>query len=241
MATIVVPFLFVKKLSELGHTIFRAQSFYLGINNQIMNKIILASIVSVGLLAFNFAAKKRSEQSAKSIKWEGNLEKRLANRVAAVKKAIAANSSYNAQLAFLIDMKIPSGKNRFFIYDLKADQIIDQGLVAHGSGSETGLDGQLQFSNENQSYCTALGTYSIGRSYCGKFGKAYKLHGLDTSNSNAYERCIVLHPFKTMPYDEQAAPICNSQGCPMVNRLYFERIEKIIDGSEKSVLLDIYY
>lgn len=206
-----------------------------------MNKIVLASIVSMGLLAFNFAAKKRSEGLARTTKPEGELEKRLLNHVANVRQKIGENKSYNTNVAFFIDMKIHSGKNRFFIYDLKANKIIDQGLVAHGSGSETGVQGKLKFSNVSQSLCTSLGKYEIGESYNGQFGKAYKLRGLDASNSNAYARNIVLHHYSRMSYEEQQQPVCNSYGCPMVNEKYFDRIEKIIDGSDKGILLDIYY
>ena len=138
-------------------------------------------------------------------------------------------------------MKIKSGKNRFFIYNLKENKITDQGLVAHGSGSETGIQNQLKFSNVPNSNASSLGKYSIGNHYYGKFGKAYKLYGLDKTNSKAFERFIVLHYFSKVPYEEQLNPICNSLGCPMVNEKYFNRIEKLVDASDKKILLNIYY
>lgn len=138
-------------------------------------------------------------------------------------------------------MKIHSGKNRFFVYDLKKEAIVDQGLVAHGSGSETEIQGKLKFSNTNNSLATSLGKYYIGNSYVGKFGKAYRLYGLDKTNSNAFERAVVLHKYSDVPYEEQADYICNSYGCPMVNSNYFKRIESIIDNSKTSILLVIYY
>jgi len=144
-------------------------------------------------------------------------------------------------LAFLVDMKIMSGCNRFFIYDFNKSRVIDQGLVAHGCGSETGVENQLKFSNIDNSLATSLGKYSIGESYYGQFGKAYKLHGLDKSNNNAFTRNIVLHKYSKIPYEEQFNPICNSYGCPMVNEIYFKRIEKILDNSKKDIILEIYY
>ena len=86
-----------------------------------------------------------------------------------------------------------------------------------------------------------LGKYSIGSHYKGKFGKAYKLYGLDKTNSNAFNRSIVLHKYSAVPYEEQDATICHSFGCPMVNVKYFERIEKIIDNSKTNIILSIYY
>jgi hypothetical protein len=86
-----------------------------------------------------------------------------------------------------------------------------------------------------------LGKYSIGNYYEGKFGKAYKLYGLDETNSNALTRNIVLHKYYDVPYEEQVNNICNSYGCPMVNKKFYTRLEKIIDNSKKSIVLNIYY
>jgi hypothetical protein len=86
-----------------------------------------------------------------------------------------------------------------------------------------------------------LGKYSIGKDYVGRFGKAYKLYGLDVTNSNAFARSIVLHKYDKVPYEEQDKAIVHSLGCPMVNELYYNRIEKIIDNSKRNIILDIYY
>lgn len=168
-------------------------------------------------------------------------DKRIKQHAESIKDFLKNNSDYNSEIVFLVDMKIRSGKNRFFIYDLNKSEVTDQGLVAHGCGSETGIENQLKFSNINNSLATSLGKYSIGESYQGQFGKAYKLYGLDKSNSNAFLRNIVLHKYSKMPYEEQESPVCNSYGCPMVNETYFKRIEKILDNSKKKILLEIYY
>jgi len=170
-----------------------------------------------------------------------NSEERLKKQVACVNKIINTNAHYNDKVAFFIDMRIASSKNRFFVYDLKNNTIIDQGLVAHGSGSETEIPDQLKFSNINNSFATSLGSYSIGHSYMGKFEKAYKLYGLDKTNNNAFDRNIVLHHYHDVPYEEQEGNICNSLGCPMVNKKFFSRIEKVIDNSETNIILNIYY
>lgn len=138
-------------------------------------------------------------------------------------------------------MKIHSGKNRFFVYDLKSNAILDQGLVAHGSGSEIATKDELLFSNTPDSNCTSLGNYTIENSYFGKFGKAYKLIGLDKTNNNAFSRNIVLHKYSLMPYNEQNFRIINSLGCPMVNEKFYKRLEKIIDNSKSKIILKIYY
>lgn len=158
-----------------------------------------------------------------------------------VKAVMAQNNVYNAKIAFLIDMKIKSGKNRFFVYDLENEKILEQGLVANGAGSETTVRGNLKFSNEPDSKCTSLGNYAIGKAYKGMFGKAYKLSGLNESNSNAEKRAIVLHSYSAVPNEEQDYYISNSKGCPMVSEAFFKKLEKIIDTSKSKIILKIYY
>lgn len=162
-------------------------------------------------------------------------------QLAEVKAAIAKSNAYSSKIAFFIDMKIKSGKNRFFVYDLENEKIIEQGLVANGSGSETNLRGELKFSNEPNSKCTSLGSYAIGKAYRGMFGKSYRLSGLNETNSNAEKRAIVLHPYSAVPNEEQDYYIYNSQGCPMVSEAFFKKLEKIIDGSKSKIILNIYY
>ncbi|KRB55588.1 murein L,D-transpeptidase catalytic domain-containing protein [Flavobacterium sp. Root186] len=167
---------------------------------------------------------------------------RLNEHVSEVKSFTASNHGYSRKIAFLVDMKIKSGKNRFFVYDLENERIIDQGLVAHGSGSETGIKGDiLQFSNAPNSNCTSLGRYSIEKSYKGVFGKAFRLAGLDQTNNNALKRAIVLHCYKEVPDEEKEYYIINSHGCPMVSEVFFKRLEKIIDSSDSKIMLSVYY
>jgi hypothetical protein len=207
-----------------------------------MKKVFLVFLfLLLVCFSYNLLSKGLNKANSKAIASIEIKEKRLKEHAESLKNLIKKNSDYNSEVVFLVDMKIMSGKNRFFIYDLNKNEVIDQGLVAHGCGSETGIDNQLKFSNTNNSLATSLGKYSIGESYQGQFGKAYKLYGLDKSNSNAYSRNIVLHKYSKMPYEEQSLPVCNSYGCPMVNETYFKRIEKVLDDSKKKILLDIYY
>ncbi len=168
-------------------------------------------------------------------------EARLTQQLDEVKALLKNRAGYNDKIVFLVDMKIKSGYNRFFVYDIANNKILDKGLVANGSGSETAVKGDLKFSNEPNSKCTSLGRYSIGKSYKGMFGKAYKLSGLDETNSNAAKRAVVLHSYSAVPNDEQEYYISNSQGCPMVSEVFFKRLEKIIDSSKSNIILHIFY
>ncbi|RVT72313.1 hypothetical protein EOD40_16070 [Flavobacterium sufflavum] len=204
-----------------------------------MKRVILG-MLTIGLLcSFGFISKNDKTASSIIRLLNTTIEERIAEQVAGIKELLKTNPKFNDEIAFLLDMRIMSGKNRFFVYDLKNDRIIDQGLVAHGIGS--GLYGELKFSNENYSYCTSLGKYYIGKSYTGEYGKSYRLHGFEETNSNAFSRSIVLHKYEKVPYEEQNNIICNSLGCPMVNETYYKRIEKLIDASKGNIILDIYY
>jgi hypothetical protein len=148
---------------------------------------------------------------------------------------------YNSQHCFFIDMRIASGKKRFFVYNLKKDSVEAAGLVTHGSGSDKG-NNDLYFSNVSNSNCTSLGKYKIGNSYNGKFGLAFKLHGLDRTNSKAFERFVVLHAHSCVPDDEVSPlPICESWGCPTVSPTFLTAIKKYIDHADKPIVLWIYY
>jgi hypothetical protein len=208
-----------------------------------MRKIIFI-LIPIGILLSSFKKELKSssgENPSKILSVTSLTEQRLSERVTIIKEFITKNPKYNNELAFFIDMRVMSGKNRFIVYDLKNDVIVDQGLVAHGIGSETENKPELKFSNVNSSFCTALGKYSIGSDYVGKYGKAYKLYGLDPTNSNAFARSIVLHKYDQVPYEEQENTICHSLGCPMVNAIYYDRIQKLIDNSKRNIILDIYY
>jgi hypothetical protein len=167
---------------------------------------------------------------------------RLTEHVNEIKSFTASNRKYSNKIAFLVDMKIKSGRNRFFVYDLENNQILDQGLVAHGKGSETGIKGDiLQFSNSPESNCTSLGRYSVEKPYKGIFGKAFRLAGLDETNNNAMKRAIVLHSYKEVPSDEKEYYIINSHGCPMVSQEFLTRLSKYIESTNSKILLSVYY
>jgi len=163
------------------------------------------------------------------------------NEKASKVKDYVKDQGYNTQYCFFIDMRIPSGKNRFFVYNLENDFIEIAGLVAHGRGSDNGSDG-LFFSNEPNSYCTSLGKYRMGKPYSGSFGLSYKLYGLDKTNNKAFNRSVVLHSYCGVPNKEvYPEPICKSEGCPVVSPAFITQLKPYLDNSDKPILLWIYY
>ena len=157
---------------------------------------------------------------------------KIESKGAAAKKFAIANK-FNTQFCFLIDMSVSSGRKRFFIYDLQKNSILASGLVTNGRRG--------MYSNEIGSNCTSQGKYKVGKPYKGTFGLAYKLYGLESTNSNAYARFVVLHSMICVPeFEIGALPICESNGCPTVSPGFLKTLAKYIDASSKPVLLWIY-
>jgi hypothetical protein len=154
--------------------------------------------------------------------------------------AFAAKNAYSTKYCFLIDMSIASGSNRFFVFDMEKNSIILSGLVAHGSCNETFLS-RPRFSNQPKCGCSSLGKYKVGEFYHGKYGKSYRLYGLDNTNDNAYKRAVVIHAYDCVP-DKEIYPmvLCNSEGCAMVSYNFFDKLSRIINSSDKPILLWVY-
>ncbi|HKZ66927.1 MAG TPA: murein L,D-transpeptidase catalytic domain family protein [Chitinophagaceae bacterium] len=158
---------------------------------------------------------------------------------AANAKLFVKQKEYNDAICFFVDMSLPSGQKRFFIYNLKKDTLNNSGLVTHGRCNQYWLEGR-KYGNTIGCGCSSLGKYKIGNSYNGRFGLAYKLHGLDKTNDKAFERFVVLHSHECVPETEVKDNICQSDGCPTVSPGFLQYLKPLINESKKPVLLWIY-
>jgi L,D-transpeptidase catalytic domain len=162
------------------------------------------------------------------------LKKKSVDAVSFVKK-----NGYNESVCFLIDMTLPSGQERFFVYNMAKDTIQKSGLVTHGRCNEMWLE-ERKYSNVPGCGCTSLGKYKVGYAYNGTFGLAYKLYGLDKTNDNAFKRYVVLHAHDCVPESEVQDEICQSDGCPTVSPNFLQELKPVIKGSSKPILLWIF-
>jgi hypothetical protein len=160
----------------------------------------------------------------------------LANKI----NAYAAQNGYSTKYCFLVDMSLASGRKRFFVYDLEDNSIVFSGLAAHGSCNETFLS-RPRFSNASNCGCSSLGKYKVGEFYRGQYGKSFRLYGLDNSNSNAFKRAVVIHGYDCVP-DQEIYPrvLCNSLGCVMVSYHFFDKLTRVIQKSDKPIVLWVY-
>ena len=148
-------------------------------------------------------------------------------------------NEYNQSVCFFIDMTLPSGQNRFFVYNIERNSIQTSGLVTHGRCNQMWLEGR-KYSNEPGCGCSSLGKYKIGHSYNGKCGLAYKLYGLDKTNNNAFKRFVVLHSHECVPENEIQDEICQSDGCPTVSPQFLQQLKPLINQSSRPILLWIF-
>ena len=162
-------------------------------------------------------------------------------------------NGYSTEYCFLTDFSKPSGIKRFYIYSFKDNKIIDKSLCAHGLGKCDNVFETIYknfkttfkptFSNEKGSCYSCLGKFKVGelksmsKPY---FKEGYQLHGLDSTNSNAKDRSILIHRgnlgFETFPLP--CLPV--SKGCFAVSNSMMEHIKDIKKQSDKPILLYAY-
>jgi len=141
-----------------------------------------------------------------------------------------------------VDFSKPQGVDRFCIYDFKQNKIISKSLCANGRGVENNIFNKT-FSNKPGSNYSSLGKYKTGdlRQMSNPFFKeGYTVYGLDSTNSNAYERAILIHkgnpPFETFPFP--CMPV--SKGCFAVSSKMMKKIGAIKNKTKKPILLYAY-
>lgn len=153
-------------------------------------------------------------------------------------------NNYNEDYYFMVDLNIHSGKNRFFIYDFKAEKIIDKNLVTHGSCDQFEENlrkfEKVKFDNRIDSHCSMKGKFRIGNRDYSSWGinVKYWLHGLEETNKSAVERVVVLHSWNAVKNEEiypKYSPL--SWGCPAVSNEFMRKIDERLQKTSKPVLL----
>ena len=114
-----------------------------------------------------------------------------------------------------------SGEERFFIYNVRNNKYEYSGLVQHGNGKGN-TAGKPKFSNVIGSNCSSLGLYKItskDKMHSWPGAPCFRMVGLDSTNSNAIARGILIHPSLTrtlMPFEIWGLDLpltWESQGC----------------------------
>ncbi len=149
---------------------------------------------------------------------------------------------YNTQIAIFVDLSLHSGRNRFVVWDFEKEQPLLVCPVSHGSGSPKPhkRTAYAELSNEEGSHLSSVGRALVAERYEGRYGIAYRLDGLDASNSNLRPRCVVLHSWQyTTSFPIFPLPTVGSFGCPVISRKMMMRLDKIL-CSHNNVVIDIF-
>jgi hypothetical protein len=144
------------------------------------------------------------------------------------------NNIRNKKYVTFIDFNYHSSQQRMWVINMQ-DGSYRSFWVSHGVGSDPEGDGYAQsFSNVPNSKASSIGFYTTGSLYNGSNGTSMYLHGLQKTNSNAYERAVVMHGAEYV----QPGQVAMSWGCPAINHQY---IPELLPVLKEGTVLYIYY
>lgn len=160
----------------------------------------------------------------------GNIVPEVPLRRALAYYDVYYNQIRNKNYVTVVDFTKKNTQKRMFLIDMKTGKVSTY-LVAHGKGSDPSHTGMAtKFSNTAGSNMSSLGLYVTGSQYSGAHGKSLRLNGMESTNSNALSRAIVIHG--AWYVDPQYSPIGRSNGCPAVEERYISSIvDRLKDGS----------
>ncbi len=145
--------------------------------------------------------------------------------------AFAKKNKLDTTICIMVDMSLPSGKNRLFVYDFQQKKTLIAGMCAHGVGGSSTVQKPV-FSNKVGSNCTSLGKYKVKNRAYSNWGINihYKMYGLEQSNSNAFKRIVVLHSYTPVPNYEIYPHILfgQSAGCPVIADDQMKQIDRLL-------------
>lgn len=146
----------------------------------------------------------------------------------------------NTRYAFFTDYGIPSGKPRFFVWDFKKDRVIYKTHAMHGPGQGS-TDEKPVFSNRMGSNCSSLGKFEVTREHGATLKRAMRLKGLERCNSNAYDRCLMIHGayWVDMHTRHRYIPLNDVAclGCVTLTTSGSARVRKIVMSEDDPILL----
>lgn len=170
-----------------------------------------------------------------------SLVSRVSERAEALRE-FCRKEGYNTNVALFVDLSRHSGRRRFIAWDMVRNAPVFLCPVSHGSGAQKShvRSAYARISNEDGSHLSSLGRALVAERYMGRYGVAYRLDGLDASNSNLRPRCVVLHGWEhTTSYPIYPIPTVGSFGCPVLSRKMMRRVDELLQNEDR-VVIEIY-
>lgn len=149
---------------------------------------------------------------------------------------------YNCQVALFVDLSRHSGRRRFVVWDFEASRPLLMCPVSHGSGAQRShvRSAYARVSNEDGSHLSSVGRALVAERYEGRYGVAYRLDGLDATNSNIRSRCVVLHGWRyTTSLPIWPFATVGSFGCPVLSQRNMRRVDELLRNA-RNVIIDIF-
>ncbi len=99
----------------------------------------------------------------------------------------------NPDFVTIVDFTPRSDKYRLFVIDMKSG-LVERFHTSHGVGSDKNADGFAErFSNVPNSGASSLGFARTTDTFVGHYGRAVRMDGLSSTNSNIRERAVIYH------------------------------------------------
>lgn len=159
-------------------------------------------------------------------------------------KKYCQRNGYSQNYCVLLDYSIPSGSPRLFVWSFAKGKVIYKGYAMHGPGRGSTAKKPV-FSNDFGSHCSCLGRFEITRQHGLRNKSGYYLKGLDSSNSNARDRGIMIHPSTHVDRNiwREYIPLHSKSclGCVTVSCKDMAYVSNIMRDEEKNLLLWAYY
>lgn len=190
-------------------------------------------VFSVFSFAFSFGEVSNSEAFNKDLYSKLSLHNKMDFNVFS-----KAMNGYNKiddkkkDLLTIIDFSKPSTEERFFVIDVNKEKVLVSSVVSHGKNS--GSNYATSFSNTINSYKSSLGFFLTENTYFGKNGYSLVLDGLESINSNAKRRHIVIHgaDYANPNLAKAQGRLGRSLGCPALpQNISKHTIDLIKNGS----------
>lgn len=153
--------------------------------------------------------------------------------------AFCREGGYNTRVALLMDLGRHSGRRRFVVWDFQQGKALHSFPASHGSGSVQShvRSAYAECSNEDGSHLSSAGRALVAERYVGRYGVAYRLDGLDETNSALRKRCVVLHGWRyTTSFPIYPFPTVGSWGCPVLSRRAMRKVDEILQREQRVVL-----
>ena len=133
----------------------------------------------------------------------------------------------------VIDYSRSSLSPRLWVFDLAAQLLLYEDVVAHGQGS--GGDVPERFSNDEGTHASSLGLFLTADTYVGHNGYSLRMRGLEPGvNDAAMERAIVMHGAAYV--DPQAGRrqgrLGRSWGCPALRSAVAKPIIDVLKNGQ---------